>query len=190
MARSLSALSDHSHQHRGLGYLWLVWFTSPCTSRGLLLDTQPHISCAPRQVRRLFSVVSLRSSCESCGWHLPVLLRGAPFHVWLWWQHFESPEHLERHAVPASLTGEFAVNVNLTSCGALKITAALAADLDLDSLFGCSGGRSLSVFRRLASWHIRFTVLVSRGLWSEVRTATVEDIASFALTLARSVTSA
>ena len=21
---------------------------------------------------------------ESCGWHLLVLLRGAPFHVWLW----------------------------------------------------------------------------------------------------------
>ena len=59
--RSLSALSDRSHQHRGLGHLWLVWITSPCTSRGLLMDTQPHISCAPRQVRRLFSVVSLRS---------------------------------------------------------------------------------------------------------------------------------
>ena len=60
-ARSLSALSDCSHQHRGLGHLWLVWITSPCTSRGLLMDTQPHISCAPRQVRRLFLVVSLRS---------------------------------------------------------------------------------------------------------------------------------
>ena len=53
-ARSLSALSDRSHQHRGI--------TSPCTLRGFLMDTQPHISCAPRQVRRLFSVVPLRSS--------------------------------------------------------------------------------------------------------------------------------
>ena len=61
-----------------------------------------------------------------------------------------------------SLTGEFTVDVNLTSCGALEaaITAALAADLGLDifaisvSLTGCSDGRSLSVFRRLA-----FTVL-------------------------------
>ena len=82
----------------------------------------------------------------------------------------------------------------LTSCRALDaaVTAALAADLGLDifainvSLAGCSDGRSLSVFRRLASWHVRLTVLVSRSLWSEVRTAVsniVEDIASFALTL-------
>ena len=42
--------------------------------------------------------------------------------------------------------------------------------------------RSLFVFRRLASWHVRFTVLGSRSLWSEVRTAVsniVEDITSF-----------
>ena len=108
------------------------------------MDTQLHISCAPRQA--------------------------------------------------ASLTGEFTVDVNLTSCETLDaaVTAALAADLDLDifaisvSLAGCSDDRSLSVFRRLASWHVRFTVLVSRSLWSEVRTAAsniVEDIASFALTL-------
>ena len=49
----------------------------------------------------------------------------------------------------ASLTGEFTVNVNLTSA----VTAALAADLSLDifaisvSLVDCSDGRSLSVFR-------------------------------------------
>ena len=77
---------------------------------------------------------------------------------------------------------------DLTSCGALvaAVTAALAADLGLDifaisvSLAGCSDGRSLSVFRRMTSWHVRFTVLVSRSLWSEVRTAAsniVEDIA-------------
>ena len=49
----------------------------------------------------------------------------------------------------ASLTGEFTVDVNLTSCGALNaaVTAALAADLGLDILIGCSDGRSLSVFR-------------------------------------------
>ena len=83
---------------------------------------------------------------------------------------------------------------DLTSCGALDaaVVTALAADLGLDifairvSLAGCSDGRSLSVFRRLASWHVRFTVLVHRSSWSEVRTAVsniVEDIASFALTL-------
>ena len=38
--------------------------TSPCTSRGLLMDTQPYISCAPRQVRRLLSVMSLRTSLQ------------------------------------------------------------------------------------------------------------------------------
>ena len=45
----------------------------------------------------------------------------------------------------------------LTSCGApnAAATAALAADLSLDSLIDCSNGRSLSVFRQLASWHLR-----------------------------------
>ena len=79
---------------------------------------------------------------------------------------------------------------DLTSCGALDaaVTASLAADLDLDifaisvSLAGCSAGRSLSMFRRLTLWHVRFTVLVSHCLWSEVRKAAsniVEDFASF-----------
>ena len=47
--------------------------------------------------------MSLRSSYESCGWCLPVLLRGASLYVWLWWQHFVFPEHFERHAVLARL---------------------------------------------------------------------------------------
>ena len=33
-----------------------------------------------------------------CGKHFPVLLCGAPFRVWLWWQHLKSLENLERHA--------------------------------------------------------------------------------------------
>ena len=41
----------------------------------------------------------------------------------------------------------------LTSCGVLNaaVTAALAADLSLDSLIGCSHGKLLFVFRQFAS---------------------------------------
>ena len=46
LARSLSALSDRGHQYHNLA-LVAVWFTSPCPSRKLLMDTQPHLSCAP-----------------------------------------------------------------------------------------------------------------------------------------------
>ena len=52
------------------------------------------------------------------GWHIPVLLRGVPFHVWLWWQHFESPDMLsDMLPLPdsleaASLAGEFTFDVN------------------------------------------------------------------------------
>ena len=151
------------------------------------MDTQPHISRAPRQVRRLFSVVSLRSSYQ---FYCVALRSMSGFGG-----NISSPPSilsdtlsLPHSSEAASLTGEFTVDVNLTSCGAQNsaVTAALATDLGLDSLIGCSDRRSLSVFRRLTSWHIRFTVLVFRSLWSEVRTAAstiVEDIASFALTL-------
>ena len=80
------------------------------------LGARPCVSCVPPQVR-LFSVVSLRPTHESwAGTHQS--LRDAPFHVWLWWQHFESPEHLsDTLSLPhsfkaAGLTGEFTVDVN------------------------------------------------------------------------------
>ena len=142
----------------------------------------PHfISCAPRQVRRLFSVVSLRSSYESCGWHLPVLLRGAPFHVWLWWQHFDSPEHLGRNAVLARLIRSRQSHWRIH--GRRELDFLRSAECRGHGSIGTRPGLTVLCFD---DWLRGMYVLPSWCpvvLWSEVRTAIVEDIASFALTL-------